>query len=186
LTFTPNAEIASDDPATQFSNGSRTATFTVPANTTAAVFTSQLKLLTGTVAGTVKLTATFDNGPADAPVSSIDIPATAPQMTDVTVTRTSGGIDVQVTGFAPARRVLNVEFTFDVRSGNTTQRPTLSRSVEAEFSAWYRNTASTVFGSSFSFLQSFTVAGDASAIQGVTVRLTNAQGSTSSATVTPK
>ncbi len=186
MTFTSNAEIASDDPATQFSNGTRTATFTIAANTTAAVFTSALKLLTGTVAGTVKMTATFDNGPTDAPVATIDIPATAPQITDITATRTSGGIDVQVTGFAPSRRVLNVEFTFDVRAGSTTQRPTLSRSVDAEFSAWYRNAASTVFGSSFSFLQSFTVTGDASAIQGVTIRLSNAQGSTTSQTVAPK
>src|SRR5262249_6407667 len=38
LTFTSKAEIATDDPMTQFSNGTRTVNFTIPANSTAVVF----------------------------------------------------------------------------------------------------------------------------------------------------
>jgi hypothetical protein len=186
LTFTSTAEIPSDDPMTQFSTGSRIASFTIPANETAAVFTSNLMLLTGTVAGSIRLTATFDNGPVDVAVTTANIPAAAPQITEVTAFRTGGGLNVQITGFAPSRRVSGVEFSFDVKNGNKTQRVSLARSVDSEFSDWYRNPSSTTFGSSFSFLQSFTIEGDVNAIEGVTVRLTNAQGTATSTTVKPQ
>ncbi len=74
----------------------------------------------------------------------------------------------------------NAEFAFDIKTGNTIQHVTLQRDVDVDFSAWCRNTASTPFGSTFSFVQSFTVQGDTGLIQAVTVRLVNAQGSTSS------
>ncbi len=186
LTFSSNAEVPGDDPATQFSNGSRMAIFTIPAGTTAAVFPSKLMLLTGTVVGTVRLTAAFENGPTDVPVATVDIPTAPPQFTDVKATRTVAGLSVQITGFAPSRRVARVEFTFDVKNGDKTEPVGLTRSVDSEFADWYRNSASTAFGSSFSFLQSFSVGGDVNAIVGVTVRLTNAQGSNTSATVAPK
>src|SRR5262245_24258373 len=44
LTFTTKAENPSDDPMTIFSNGTRTASFTIPANSTDAVFTSPVTL----------------------------------------------------------------------------------------------------------------------------------------------
>jgi len=180
LLFTSSAEVPSDDPMTQFSSGSRVVKFTIPANTTAAVFPSQVMLLTGTVAGTVRLTASFDNGPSDVPVASTIIAGSAPQITNVAAVRTSGGLELRVTGYSPPRRVTSAEFAFDVKTGSTTQRITLQRDVDADFAAWYRNTASTAFGSAFSFVQSFTVQGDTSLIQTVTVRLANAQGSMSS------
>jgi hypothetical protein len=186
LTFTSSAEIPSDDPMTQFSTGSRVTTFTIPVGTTTAVFPSKLMLLTGTVAGTVRITATFDNGPADVPVATVDIPATAPQITDISAVRTASGLNVQITGYAPSRRVQSVEFSFEVKDGGKTKRVPLTRNVEAEFVEWYRNPSSTTFGSSFSFLQSFNIQGDTTAIEGVSVRLTNAQGSTASSTVQPK
>jgi len=46
LTFTSTAEVPVDDPMTQFSNGLRTSTFTIPANITTASFPTQLTLLT--------------------------------------------------------------------------------------------------------------------------------------------
>jgi hypothetical protein len=180
LSFTSSAEVPTDDPMTQFSTGSRVVTFTIPANTTAAVFSSPIVLLTGTVAGVVSLTASFDNGPSNILVASAPIAASAPQITNVAASRTSGGLNLQITGYSTSRRVTSVEFDFDVKSGNTTQRVTLQSNVDAEFSAWYLNKASTAFGSAFSFVQTFTVQGDTSLIETVTVRLANAQGSTSS------
>ena len=74
---------------------------------------------------------------------------------------------------------MNVEFVFDVRVGNAVQQVSLSRSVDIDFRNWYLNPASLGFGSSFSYLQSFAIAGGTSnAIESVTVRLTSAQGST--------
>ena len=181
LSFTSTAEVPSDDPMTRFSSGSRVVDFTIPAESTTAVFPSQIMLLIGTVAGTVRLAASFDNGPSDILVAAVNVTPTPPQMTNVTAVRTAGGLEVRITGYAPMRRVTSVEFTFDVRVGGTVQRIPLSRSVDADFANWYVNPASTAFGSSFSFLQSFIVTGGTSnAIESVTVRLTNAQGSTSS------
>jgi hypothetical protein len=180
LSFTSSAEVPSDDPMTQFSSGSRVVKFTIPANSTSAVFPSGTMLLTGTVAGTVGLTASFDNGPSDIPVASATIVASAPQITNVAAVRTSGGLEVRITGYSTPRRVTSVAFVFDVKTGNTTQPITLQRAVDTDFSAWYTNKASTAFGSAFSFVQSFTVQGDPTLIQTVTLRLANAQGSTSS------
>jgi hypothetical protein len=180
MTFSSTAEVPSDDPATQFSSGSRTVSFTIPANTTTASFPSQISLLAGTVAGTITLTANFSNGPSNVPVATTNILLTPPQMTSVTAVRTAAGIDVQIVGYASSRRVTSVEFTFDLKNGT---KPDLSESVDAAFGGWYHSTASTPFGSAFSFLQSFNVTGDTTQILDVTVRLTNAQGSTTSAVI---
>jgi hypothetical protein len=180
LSFTSSAEVPTDDPMTQFSVGSRVVNFTIPPNSTSAVFSSPILLLTGTVAGTVSLTASFDNGPSNVVVGSASIAGSAPQITNVAAVRTSGGLNLQITGYATSRRVTSVEFDFDVKSGGKTQRVTLQSNVDNDFNVWYHNTASSAFGSAFSFVQSFTVQGDSSLIQTVTVRLANAQGSTSS------
>jgi hypothetical protein len=74
--------------------------------------------------------------------------------------------------------VTSAEFDFKIKG--TTQLVTLQSDVDAEFSTWYHNTASTAFGSAFSFVQTFTVQGDSSLIETVTVRLANVQGSTTS------
>ncbi len=183
LSLTSRAEVPSDDPMTQFSSGTRTVPFTIPANRTTAVLSPPVMLLTGTVAATVRLTVNIDNGPSDLAAATVEIPATAPQITSVRAVRTTGGFDVQVVGYAPSRRVTSADFIFDVRNGSNTQQVTLSKNADADFSNWYRNTASTPFGSSFSFVQSFAVQGDGSLIDAVTVRLTNPQGSTTSSAV---
>jgi len=183
LTFTSKAEVAGDDPNLKFSTNSRTVDFTVPANTTSAVFPSRIMLLPGTVAGTVTLTANIDNGPS-LPVATVEVSALAPQITNVAGVRTLQGLEVQITGYASSRRVTNVEFSFEVKSGNSTITVPLTRNVDSDFAAWYRSSSSIPFGSAFSFVQSFTVTqGDLSAIQAVIVRLTNAQGSTTTARI---
>jgi hypothetical protein len=137
-------------------------------------------LLTGTVAGTLTLTAGFDNGPANVPVATTQITAIPPQFTNVTAVRTAVGVDVQITGYSTARRVTSAQFSFAMKNA---QAIPLSESVDAEFTAWYKSATSTPFGSAFSFVQSFNVSGNTSAIQSVTVILQNAQGSTTSAVV---
>jgi hypothetical protein len=115
----------------------------------------------------------------------VNIPAIAPQITDVSASRSAGGIQVQITGYSSSRRVINAEFDFNVKSGSSTQQVPVSRSVESDFNAWFASPASIPFGGSFSFVQSFTItSGDANSIQSVTVRLTNTQGTTQSKTVT--
>lgn len=177
LAYTSTAEVPVNDPMTRFSSGSRVANFTIPEGTTSAVFSSDLMLLVGTVTGTIRLTASFDDGPADVLVSTVSITATAPQITAVTATRTGGGLEVQLTGYSPMRRVTNVEFVFDVRVGGTLQKVALSRPVDADFRNWFTNPASVDFGSAFSFVQSFLITGGGTTdVEAVTVRLVNAQG----------
>jgi hypothetical protein len=183
MTFTSSAEVPGDDPTTQFSTGGRSVAFTFPAGQTTAVFGSKVTLLTGTVTGSITLTATFTNGPANVPVTTVQITTIPPQMTNVTAVFTPTGLDVQVTGYASSRRVTSAQFSFDVKNSKAISQ---SESVDTVFSNWYKSPASVPFGSSFSFVQSFNVTGDKSQIQGVTVILTNAQGSTSSVTVKPQ
>jgi hypothetical protein len=184
ITFTSNSVIPSDDPAVQFSTGSRTVNFTIPANTTAAVFPASVWLLTGTVSGTVVLTADIQDGPQRVTVGTITISPTVPQLTNILAMHTTDGVKVQVTGYSPERKILKADFAFDVTTASGTQRVTLTRSVESDFDAWYTNSASSAFGSSFVFEQLFVVQGNASSIQSVTVTLTNGQGSTSSNPIT--
>ena len=67
---------------------------------------------------------------------------------------------------------------FELTSG--VQRVTVTKPAESEFRDWYQSPASTPFGSTFVFEQNFGVAGDASAIEAVTVTMKNGQGSTAS------
>jgi hypothetical protein len=183
LTFSSKAEVAGDDPMTRFSTGARVVSFSIPANSTAAVFESAISLLTGTVTGTVRLAADIDNGPQDVPVAIVEIAATAPQMTNITAVRTSNRLEVQISGYSPSRRVTTVDFTFDLNVEGKVSQVTIPANVDATFSAWYTTPASLAFGSAFSFVQAFNVQGDTSMIQSVTVRLSNAQGGTASAVI---
>ena len=71
----------------------------------------------------------------------------------------------------------------DLTPVNPTVRVNLTRAAESDFSAWYRSSSSSLFGSAFGFDQGFNVAGETSAIEAVTITLQNAQGITTSARV---
>jgi hypothetical protein len=175
MTFSSNAANPADDPMTQFSNGSRTVSFTIPASTTS--FPLPVSLFLGTVSGTVRLTANIQSGPSDIPIGSLTIPPSGPQITNLSVSRPNGGLDLQITGYSTMRRVVTVEFGFDLRTTNGIQHFTLRRSVESDFTTWYRGAASAPFGSAFLYLQSFRVQPNVS-IDSVTVTLINEQGGT--------
>ena len=104
ISFTPNAVAAADDPMVMFSNGSRTVSFTIPANGTAAVFSSPVLLLTGTVAGSINLNATLQ-GNQPQRIGTVNVRLMPPQLRNVVGVRTSGGLRVEVTGYSPERRV---------------------------------------------------------------------------------
>jgi hypothetical protein len=182
ISFVPDAVVPVDDPMVRFSTGSRTVSFTIAANSTAVVFASPVMLLTGTVSGTIALTANLPGG-SPQQVGSVNIRSMAPQLRNIAAARTPSGLRVDVTGYSTERRVQRVDFEFRVRTETGTQSVNLGRGVEQEFEGWYRNAASAAFGSSFVFMQSFAVQGDTAAIESVTVTLTNAQGTTSSSVI---
>ena len=186
LTFAPAAGNV-DDPSIQFSTGGRSVTFTIPEGQTTAVFSAAtISLGTGTVAGTITLTLHFradgqDVTPNPAPTQLITIAPQSPVISKVTVSSTSGGIEVDVTGFSNTREMVSAAFTFQAASGTTLQGGTQTITVGPIFAAWYGDTNSTKFGSQFTFAQPFNISGSANGVANVSVTLTNTVG-TSTAT----
>jgi hypothetical protein len=175
IDFTPSASVA-DDPAVQFSTGGRTVNFTIPVNSTSALLPPQLRLLTGTVAGTITINCTIENGPPDLSVASVAVDSSAPRISSVGVNRINGGLRVQVIGFSPDRQVTNVDFLFDVRTPTGMEQVNLTKAVDSEFGEWYRSAASVPFGSTFLFEQMFGVQGDTDTVEAITITLKNARG----------
>lgn len=177
LSFTPDA--GSGDGTIQFSTGSRTAAFTIPAgSTTTAV---PLAIQTGTVAGTIKLTAQFQSSnidvtPTPAPSQTTRIKASAPVIVGASLVRSANGFSVQITGYSTAREVTQAVFHFTAASGSTLQSADLTVPVQSVFAKWFQDSASTPFGSEFSFTQPFTVQGDPTAVSLGSVTLSNSFG----------
>jgi large repetitive protein len=172
-----------DDPAIVFSNGKRTAQITIPAGTTVS---PNVTFSTGTVAGTITLTLSFQAGgqnvtPAPAPTSVVQIPAAVPVITNVTATRNSSGIEVDVTGFSNTRDMTSAAFTFQASAGTNLQTSQVTVSTAGQlFTTWFSDPTSTQYGSRFTFAQQFSISGNLTGITGVSATLTNKQGTSNS------
>ncbi len=182
-TLTFASSVGGDDQMIQFAAGGRTTTFTIPAGTTQASFTtgSPLSFSTGTVAGTITLTLGFaasgtDITPNPAPATTYTTNPTVPFLSTVTLEQTTGGVTVVVTGFSSSRDVADGTFTFAPATGKSISNPTLTVPLSSAFATWYSNTASNAFGSEFKLTMPFPVQGPAGNIVAVTVTLTNGQG----------
>jgi hypothetical protein len=188
LTFSPDA--GPNDPAVQFSSGGRTARFTVPAGSNTANFTvPDVAIQTGTVAGTITLTARLEAGgqnitPAPPPTRTIRVNSLPPTLTSVRAVRTGNGFDVQIVGFVTSRQVTQAIFRFTASSGGNLQTTEVTVPVETVFSRWFQDPASGAFGSQFSFTQSFTIQGDSTAVGSVSVTLVNQQGNSQAVSAT--
>jgi len=183
VSFTPNpavANVVSGDPMPEFSNGTKIVNFSIPANTNALIMTPPPALLSGTVAGTIRIAANIQGGPNNMPIGSSDILPESPQITAVEATLSGSVVTIRTTGYSAMRSMTSVTFAFDVRTNSGTQKVNLTRTADSDFAGWYQNPASATFGSTFVFVQSFNVQGDASLIDAVTVTLANSQGSTTS------
>lgn len=194
LTLEFSSEAFANDPAIQFATGGRTANFEIPANQTAARFPSganQILFQTGTVAGTIRISATFrsKNGsvnmtPAQPPELIYNVAPAAPQIREIVVTNiASNGFTLQITGFSTSRSVSGLTFQFSPVSGGTLQTTSVSADVNAPFRTWYQSSSSAGFGSQFTATVSFDVDGNTSAIQSVGATATNAQGASQALSV---
>lgn len=182
LTFSPDAVIARDDPSIQFSTGGRTASFTIPAESTVAA--PDFAIQTGTVAGTIQFTVTLRQGetditPSPAPSRTIRVNRLPPSVaaSGVRLVRSASAFEVQIIAFSTPRQVTQATFRFAAARGATLQGAEITMPLDSVFATWYQDAASTQFGSQFRYVQPFTVQGDLTAISSVTVILTNAQGS---------
>lgn len=189
LTFQPDASLSAptDDPAIMFSDDGRTLDFTIPANSTAPV---PFAVQTGSVAGTITLTVSWQAGGASLAVpatltQSIQIAPAIPAITEVTATITSSGFQVQITGYSNTRELSQAQLQFTAASGQTLQTTSLTVQLTSAATAWFQSSTSDQSGSTFVLTLPFTVSnGTASAIASVSVELVNSQGASTSASGT--
>ncbi len=200
LTLAFNSDVFANDPAVQFATGGRTVNFTIPANTTQAVFpqnATQIRIQTGTVAGTISVTPSFateggiDLTPASPPALNLVVPQSAPRLLSVVVSqKTSTGFTLMLTGYATSRSITQIDFQFTPAAGENVATTRLSLNAEPSFVAWYQSTQSQPYGSLFTATAPFTLQGDvksassvADTIQSVSVTLSNRQGTSNSVSV---
>ena len=180
LTLTFAADSGPDDPTVQFSTGGRTVTLSIPAGS--LVTLNNVGLQTGTVAGTVTITARLtasgtDITPKPVPTEIVRINAAAPTISSVTATISGSGFTVTVVGFSTTRSITSAVFTFTPAAGANLQTTSVTIPVDQIFSAWYGGSAAGAFGSQFTYTQPFNVTGGVSAIASVSVTLVNSVGS---------
>jgi len=194
LTLNFASSVGGDDQLVRLSSGtcvvngsSHTCTtqFTIPAGSTQASFITgaNVSVITGTVAGTITLTAQLTDSagnnvtPNPAPTSTMVINATVPVITKpVTITSSPGQFNVIVTGFSSTRDMVSALFHFTATTGTTLATPDITVQLGSAFTAWYGNAASNVFGSQFTITIPFTYQANSIPFTAVTVTLTNSKG----------
>jgi len=192
-TFTPSTNPPVDDPAIQFVSGGRVTTFRIPAGQTAAMFGSSPQspaLQMGTVAGEIRLALRLvrngvDVTPSPAPSTNITLPTSAPVISDLRVTRTTTGLSIVVRGYSNARSMQSASLQFAARAGsNITGSLQFTVDLASVFTTWYGQTESFPHGSRFQLTIPANITGDTADINGLTIRLRNAQGESAAASAT--
>ncbi len=189
LSFVPAPPNTVGDATIVFSNNMTTySTPSIAANTPAA--TIPITFQSGSTAGTITVTTHViddvtkaDVTPASLAPIEITIPAGPPVITSGTVTRSGSGLQVALLGLSSTRDMTQAEFHFSAVPGKSLGTTDLTVPVTSAFQAWYQSAASDADGTTFTYTQPFTVNGDASDIQSVTVTLTNSQGVSEPTTV---
>jgi hypothetical protein len=171
------------------SGASSSVNFSIPAGSTNAVFTSNTVLATGTVAGTITLTASLSAGgvnitPSPTPTETITISPSAPVIQSVSFTNTGGTLTVTVIGYSTTREMVSGQFTFAPATGSTLSQSSVTVQLSSAFSTWYQSSASNQFGGQFMLTMPFSVSGTSTDITSVSVTLTNTKGT--SAAVSPQ
>lgn len=184
LTFTPDAMVNTDDPKVLFLNGTRTANFTIPANSTLAVFdgTPTERVQTGTTAGTIRVDVAITGGePSDS--KEFTIARSAPFLEDnLNVQTSSGGFTVVITGYSTPRDLTSARVVFTPTPGTNLQTTELTIPLTSAAQAWFESPDGRGAGSAYKLTIPFTVQGGANAVASVTVTLTNSEGASNSRT----
>ena len=195
-----DSAVFANDPAIQFSNGSRSAAFTIPAGSTRATFANgatQIQLSTGSVAGAITVTPSFANPdglnltPDSPTILRMTVAQSAPRLLNAQVeTKTATGFTLVLTGLATGRNLTGITTKFTLAPGVTLTVPDITQNVEPAFTLWYQAGSSQQFGSLFTVSLPFTLQGQVQgfanlvdAIQSVSVTLTNREGTSTARTV---
>ncbi len=179
LTLAFQSSAGGDDQTVRFSNGTRSLVFTVPAGNTQA---QAGVMLTGTLAGTITLTASLqaagkDVTPSPAPSKTIVIASGAPVITSVTFQASGSSLTAIVTGYSTTRDMVSGLFHFTPVAGSTAPPTDFTVQLGPAFATWYGNSASNATGGQFVLTEAFTVSSSTGAsITTATVTLTNSVG----------
>jgi hypothetical protein len=197
LTFVPAA--FADDSSIQFASGGRTVNFTIPANTTQALFNGSattMALQTGTTAGNIVITPSFtmQSGfvvtPPSPDVLTLTIPPSAPQLLNGSVSaETTTSFTLTFSGYSTSRiiRQLNVQIT--PKQGQSVSTTSLTIDASSTSAAWFQSTVSQSFGGSFLVAIPFNLSSGSSTadlvhlLQSLSITATNDVGTSSAISV---
>ena len=198
LTLSLNAAAFGADPSVQFATGGKTASFTIPANTTQAIFSNnspQIRVQSGTVAGTISIKPTFAIGdfditPDSTPTLTFTVQPSAPQLFDLQVVSTSAtSLLLVIPGIVTSRSLTKMDFTFTPAPGFHANVTQFSVDVSALALGWFNSSASQPFGSQFTISVPFSLQTGSSSttaldvIQSISVTATNELGASKAVTV---
>ena len=189
------------DPAVQFATGGQTIAFTIPANSTSAVFGSQgtqIGLQTGTVAGAITLTPSFSTLAGNVPLTpatpttlQLTVAPLAPTLLAITLSaQTANTVLISVTGFTTPRTLSTWNVQFAPAPGFTLPVTNFAIDVSQISTVFFQSTASRAFGSQFTLSIPFTFQGNVptgqallNSIASVAVTVSNGQGTSNSISV---
>jgi hypothetical protein len=177
LAFAPTITGA-NDASIQFNTGGTTASYTIPAGQTTAFTSSPVSFQTGTLAGTITVSATAlaYTQPQTVSPQNVTIPTSVPVISSATTAVSGQNISVTVNGYSPTRDMTTAAFTFSATGNNQLQTSSFTVQVGNAFAAWFKDPTINNYGSQFSYTQTFGVTGDPTAVVLKSVTLTNSQG----------
>ena len=199
LTLTFVSSVFTDDPAIQFATGGRTVNFTIPANSTQALFNgnTSMALQTGTTAGSIVIKPSFamhgggfDLTPPTPDALTIPIPRAAPQLLNASITsETTTGFTVVLSGYSTTRTMRQLDVQFTPKQGGSFSTSRLTIDVSTASTAWYQGAASQGTGGSFLAAIPFVLANGSSTddlvhlLQSLSITATNDSGVSTAVTV---
>jgi len=177
----------------QFAAGGTTFNFTIKGGTVSPTV-SIPNIQQGTVAGRITVTLTsllagnLNVLPAAPLNASVTVPQLAPVVESCAVGAIAGGaFSVQLDAYSTPRDLALASYSFaaapsaqitvtPANGGQVAGTTQISVPVTTQLSQWFAGSASQPNGSVFSLQAPFTISGDASALQSVSVMLTNSIG----------
>jgi hypothetical protein len=186
LTFTPAPPNTVSDPTVLFSNNATTQAVTINPGTTAS--TNQFQFQAGSTAGSITVTIhlTLASGQDVTPDTlqpvTVTVPAAPPVISSATLTRSGQSLQVAIIGLSSTRDMTEATFHFTPASGKSLKTTDVTVQLGTAFQGWYGSAASDQFGTNFTYTQPFTLDGNATDIQSVSVTLTNSSGASQAAT----
>lgn len=202
LTIVDSASNAVNDPSVQFSTSGRTVAFTIPANTLQAIFpggSTQIRLQTGTVAGTFIVVPDFTVGsppvnvtPPNVPTLQLSVPPGSPVLLGATISgRTLTTITLSINGYDTTRSVNKLAFQLTPASGSTLSKTTVNLDVTANSQTFFSSALGLAGGGQFTVIIPFTLSQSGSStttdltknLSAISVTSANPTGSSNTLTV---